>query len=136
MQSLTAVLSARGSSVSIEDSVVCDLGFVVDVQELLDIRIIVFHVVSLADIADDASVVPFNHKLESSYSECIARLQVMILLLLKHFVESAAILPLHIQVAKHDGSADFVIVNFKMVVTDLGSLDLNEVLLLAYFLIV
>lgn len=60
MEILAAVFGATLPSVAIEDSVVGDLDLVVEVQELLNILVVIFHVVPLANVRDDTCVVALN----------------------------------------------------------------------------
>ena len=50
MEDLRAKLRADSATVAVEDSVVLDLYSIIEVKQLLDILIIIFHVVSLSDI--------------------------------------------------------------------------------------
>ena len=64
---------------AIEDTVVCDLNLIVNSEELLNVHVIVFHVISLSDIADYAEVISFANEFKCSNSEGITWLEIMML---------------------------------------------------------
>ena len=55
----------------IKDSIVHYLYFVIDIKELLNILVVVFHMISLADITYDASIEPFAEKFKFTDPESI-----------------------------------------------------------------
>ena len=64
---------------AIEDTVVCDLNLIVDGEELLNVHVIVFHVISLSYIADYAEVISLTNEFKCSNSEGITWLEIMML---------------------------------------------------------
>lgn len=99
MQVLAAVLCTGRATVPVEDSVVGDLHLVVQVDELLHVLILVFHVVSLADVTYDSGVEALHHKFKGADSKRISWLQIVVLLRLKHLIETARLIGVHIEVA-------------------------------------
>jgi hypothetical protein len=49
---------------SIEYSVICNLDFIINVKQLLDVLVVVLHVFSLAYVADYRCVEAFTEKLQ------------------------------------------------------------------------
>jgi len=64
---------------AIEDTIICDLNLIINVEELLNVHVIVFHVISLSDIADYAEVISLTNEFKCSDSEGITWLEIMML---------------------------------------------------------
>lgn len=62
MEILSAVLGTNVSTMSIEDCVICNLHFIVQIKQLLNVLLIVLHVISLAYVTNNAGVEPFDQK--------------------------------------------------------------------------
>ena len=88
MEVLTAVLGADGPTVPIKHGIVGDLNFVVEIDELLNVLVFVFHMVPLPNIADYSGVEALDQEFEASNSEGVTRLEIVVFLRLKHLVES------------------------------------------------
>lgn len=132
---MAAKLGARSASMTIKNGVVTDLDLVVNVEQLLDVREVVFHVFSVADVADDARVETFCQKLKSSDSEGVARLQTVVFLLKQHFVQPTTLHTVEVQVPHQNRPSDFVIVDFEVLFHYFGALNFCEVAFLACLLV-
>ena len=133
MKILAAVFRTYGAAVAIKYCIVGYLYFVVQVDQLLDVLEFVFHVVSLSDVADDACVEALDHKLERTNTKGVSWLENMMLLWLQHFVKTARLLWIHVQVSKHETSFDFIVIDLKMMTANFFTLQLHEDFLLASF---
>lgn len=133
MKILAAVFRTYGATVAIKYCIVGYLYFVVQVDQLLDVLEFVFHVVSLSDVADDACVEALDHKLERTNTKGVSWLENMMLLWLQHFVKTARLLWIHVQVSKHETSFDFIVIDLKMMTANFFTLQLHEEFLLASF---
>jgi len=96
---LTAVLRTSRPTMTIKDCIVSHLDFVVEVYQLLDVLVFVFHVVALADVTNNPSIKPFHYKFKCANPECISWLQIVMLLGLQHFVKATGLLRVHVQIA-------------------------------------
>ena len=57
---------------AIKDSIVCNLNLVINIEKLLNIHVIVFHVVSLTNVTDYTEIVSLANEFKCSDSESIA----------------------------------------------------------------
>lgn len=64
---------------AIKDSIVSDLNLIIDVEKLLNIHVIIFHIISLSNITDYSKVISLTNELKSSDSERITWLKIMML---------------------------------------------------------
>jgi len=74
---------------AIKDSVISYLNLVINIEKLLNIHVIIFHVVSLTNITDYAKVESLTNEFKSSDSESITWLEIMMLCFKQHFVKTA-----------------------------------------------
>lgn len=121
---------------AVENSVVTDLDFVVDVEQLLYVSKEVLHVVSMTDVADYSGVETLCQKLKSADSKGITRLETVVLLLKQHFVQSATLNAVKVEVPQKNRATNFVIVNLEVLVYDFSSFNFGKVIFLTGFLVV
>ena len=120
---------------AIKDTIVSDLNLVINVEKLLNIHVIVFHIISLSNITDYTKIISLANKFKRSNSEGITWLKIMMLWLLKHFIETTRSLMIHIQVSNYNRSLKLIIIYFKMLIINLFAWDLHKVPFLSSLLI-
>jgi hypothetical protein len=96
MEVLATEISTSLTSMAVEDTIVSNLNLVVNIEELLNIHVIVFHVISLSNITDYTEVISFTNKFKSSDSKSISRLKIVMLRLKQHFVKTTRLFSIHV----------------------------------------
>ena len=76
---LAAEVSAKSATVAVKYRIVAGLYPVVEIEHLLHVARVVFHMIALAFVRNHASVVPFDLKLERADAERVAWKQVVML---------------------------------------------------------
>jgi hypothetical protein len=89
---LGAVFGATLPTVAVKDSVVGDLNLVVQVQELLDVREVVLHVVTLTDVSFHSFVITLDQEFQAANSERVSWLKVITFAIKQHPVEATTLL--------------------------------------------
>ena len=116
---------------AIKHCIISSLKSTIDVDKLLHVFVVVFHVVSLAYVGDYAGVEALNHELEAADAESVAWQEAVTLVSEQHLVEAAGLLGIEAEVSELEGAQDAVEVDLEVVLRHLVALELHKAVSLA-----
>lgn len=113
---------------TIEDSEITDLDFIIKVQELGDHLIGVLLTVAVADVSNHSLIETLHCELQVSDSESCPWLQIPVLVLEESLINPTRLICTKVEVSEHDSPRNLVIVDFEVRTAYLFSLQLHVIL--------